>query len=270
MTLLNKEYLMRKFSYGNKVFNRIRLKILVTTLFFLVSHVCWANPISDSINKPAAIQTTIIEIKNADKIFKQKEEDWWDKYSNAIIALFTVIGSAYISYKIASQQTKLGKEQLELTKKQMEENYRVAMAQVRANNISAARIEWIQKLRPLLAELITKTTEGGVLLDELKSFVVKSKKQQLNDREKDELKSKMNKTIHHIESMSSLYNQIKLYLNKDESNHNKLIEVAQAYIEDAANQLKNLELKPRYTEDDLIEVSWVVLKEAWEQAKNIN
>lgn len=199
MTLLNKEYLMRKFSYGNKVFNRIRLKILVTTLFFLVSHVCWANPISDSINKPAAIQTTIIEIKNADKIFKQKEEDWWDKYSNAIIALFTVIGSAYISYKIASQQTKLGKEQLELTKKQMEENYRVAMAQVRANNISAARIEWIQKLRPLLAEII---------------------------------------------SISSKYSEI-IY---------------------DYDELKKKEID----EEDLIDKSRTVLKEAWEQAKNIN
>lgn len=215
-------------------------------------------------------QTTILEIKDADKIFKQKEVDWWDKYSSAIIALITVFGSAFLSYKIANKQTNLAKEQLELTKKQMEENYRVAIAQVKANNISGARIDWIQNLRPLLADLISKTSQLEVVFTKLDKILdIEDPEEQTEEEieEEDALFDQLEKMANENEK---IWNQILLFLNKDEKEHSELIKSYQEFVINLELRSNKKPIIKQITEDELIDKSRAVLKTAWEQAKNIN
>lgn len=215
-------------------------------------------------------QTMVLEIKDADKIFKQKEQSNFDKFSPIIIALITVLGSAYISYKIANNQTKLAKEQLELAKKQMEENYRVAIAQVKANNISAARIEWIQNLRPLLAKIISIATKLSEFIEDYDNLIKKGKTSELSKEEREETIKLLNDSTQLLEDYENVLNQIKLFLNLEEDNHADLVEALDTFLFNQWNKAKNKSIKNDIDEEDLIDKSRLVLKEAWEQAKNIN
>ncbi len=247
--------------------NKLILSILSICILQLNRITASSLDTTDSKTNLPAI--TVLEIKDADKIFAQKDPDWWDKYSSAIIAMVTVFGAAILSYKISNKQANIAKDQLELTKKQMEENYRVAIAQVKANNISAARIEWIKELRPLLAKLISGIEKIETELTEFDSELskIRDEDQKAIDKLGDSYVAKLDpledETDHN-------WNQIKLFLNKNEEAHKHLVFIYETYASNIFKKLDKEEIKTEVTIEQLIDTANVVLKNAWEQAKNIN
>src|SRR5688572_9226544 len=160
----------------------------------------------------------------------------------------------------------------------MEENYRIAIAQVKANNISAARIEWIQKLRPLMTEVITIVTNIESTVSELNKYIQLSNSRALTDNEQQEGEKAGDKLIELIDTLKPIYNQIRLFLNKDEKEHIAFIEAFDQFLSNTAEILDQAEDKKSHheeievevTEDDLIDMARTILKNAWEQAKNIS
>ena len=231
------------------------------------------------------INRTLLEIQDADKIFAKSEPDWWEKYSSGIIALITVIGSGFLSYYIAKNQSRkqdeitkkqidaqlvIAQEQLAQNRFQVEESSRIAMAQVRANNVSAARIEWIQKLRPMLADLILGATKLDSVLSNIKELTTKVKNSnaiatQEQIAAKEEYLFRANEIVE--VNIQPVFNQIRLYLNKEEHSHTELIAVIDTFIRNSFDNTAGREIKRHISDEDLIDKARIVLKEAWEQAK---
>lgn len=225
---------------------------------------------------------TVLEIKDSETIFKKEKSDWWEKYSSGLIALLTIIISARISYKLASNESKkqeeitrqqinaqlaIAQDQIAQNREQMQESSRITLLQVRNNNISAARIEWIQKLRPLLAELISKTSDFDNSFSELDKLI-EIKTPTNDDRIKVvKLQEKLEKNA---DDCDNLWNQILLFLNKNEKEHQELITSFSQLSENIGNKIDSKPLIREVTEEELIDKAKAVLKTAWEQAKNIN
>lgn len=208
-------------------------------------------------------ESVSLEIKNLEKIFKEKEVNWWEEYSSGLIALITIAVSSFSAYVIAARQIKQNKEQ-------MNESSRIALAQVKENNISSARIQWIQELRPLLANLISNASLFSSSSLELKNYFDKSKESDLTKSEKEELVKLHHGTMEKLDLIQLDYNQIKLFLNKDEKAHKDLDTVIHNYIMMAGAKSLGKEIEIEVNEDQLIDKSRTVLKNAWEQAKNIS
>ena len=214
-------------------------------------------------------QNTIIEIKDADKIFKQKEKIWWDENSNSVLGLITIIVASITSLVAVKWQTNIAKRQLQIMKEQIDETSKTALDTVRANNISAARIDWIKELRPLMAILIS---DSEIISQDLKQFNKLDKKRIKNadatiDEEYFEFRDKL---INLAEKLDRTWHQIKLYLNTNEKVHRHLIESYDLYTENFEKIMSDKIIEKEVTIDELANYSRAVLKTAWEQAKNIN
>lgn len=224
------------------------MKVIPILLFMIlnISQMLCNN--IDSLSKNVN-HTTILEIKDADKIFKQKEEDPWDKYSPALIAIVSIIITSVISFRLANKQTKS------------------ALEQVKANNISAARIDWIQKLRPLLAELISKTSVTKSDLKKLKELVEIKKHSDIDLKEIQKLWDNLQNQATEIEHF---WNQILLFLNKKENEHMELIMAYEKHFKNLSKKPEEIKSEDLVSEEEIIDKSKAILKTAWEQAKNIN
>ncbi|MNJ84804.1 hypothetical protein D3C87_22640 [compost metagenome] len=199
-----------------------------------------------SVKNDSTIRTskTIIELEDAKTIFKEKKNDWWDKYSSGLIAAFTVFVSLGISVWQARSSQK----------------------HTKANIISEARVEWVQKLRPHLGDLITDISKASIRYKILK--------QQFWDTSTNDWKTNLpkyqaevydteqeniNSTIYNIVSS---FNQVKLFLNRDEKSHSDLIKAVDNFM-NTFMETRNINALT----NDLIEKAQIVLKDAWEQAK---
>jgi len=229
--------------------------------------------------------STILEIKDGKEIFQTKT-DLIDKYMGGIIALITIIGSAIMSYKIARHQTKkqeeinekqiqtqieIARQQLELNNRQLEEQSRIAIESVRANNISEARINWIQELRPILGKLIQNADDFAYQMSTLKPFIdPETKKVQKGmTKQKSELYNKQReKTQQVISDFESNLKQVKLFLNKDEKEHKAFLDTTDNFIEQAFKNVNEESIEDHIDENNLIQEAQIILKNAWEQAKN--
>lgn len=216
-------------------------------------------------------EPTVLEIKDGKEIFQTKS-DPIEKYMGGIIALVTVIGSAFISYKIARHQTKkqeeinekqietqieIAKQQLDLNNRQLAEQSRIAIESVRANNISNARINWIEELRPILGKLISDTS---IFEFELKRRLKNSPKKQLEIGEP---------IYQKFADLNLAYNEVKLFLNHDEEDHLKFIQLVDKYIANSIEIASGLQENPNeINEDILVTAARKILKNTWEQAKN--
>lgn len=191
---------------------------------------------------------TVLEIKNGKEIF-QPQADWWDKYSSGLIAAFTVIVSLGISLHQAKQTQKRSKQ----------------------NSIAEARIRWVNDLRPLLSELIVSaSTLHGLINDLGKYHCNKSESARTNLTP---VESKlMNKIVvdwaEEKPKFDSTLNQIRLFLNPKESDHESFLSSVSTFINNAKDELNGKKVSNRVSEKDVVIHAQVILKKAWEQAKN--
>jgi hypothetical protein len=219
--------------------------------------------------------STLIKIDKLDEIFKKSEPNWYDKYLPALIAFFTVLISSGVAYyvgvrnaktQIANAETQartqiaIAADQLDVSRKQIEQNTKNTLAQIRSNNISKARIEWIQNLRPLLSDFFANVSKASILLDD----ALKAKK---SGKQGDAIIN-INSFQELIYSMEAQNNQIDLFLNPNKPSHKKLEESISELLK-TLNLNLNLELQDNKEQIDMvISNSRIVLKEAWEQAKS--
>lgn len=214
-------------------------------------------------------QATIIEIKDADKIFAKEKKTFWEENANNLIALLTISIASLVSLITARWNTKVSKKQLELMKEQIDSSSKSALEKVKANNISSARIEWIKQLRPLLAELISKTSSLEDISRQLSDIYNEQAPEEQTEEEELEEENLYQKLQSIIQENEHIWNQILLFLNHNEPEHILLINNYRQYIENFELRENDQPITHPITEEQLIEMSITILKNAWEQAKNI-
>ena len=210
-----------------------------------------------------------------EEIFKKSEPPWYDKYLPALIAFFTVLISSGVAYYVgignartqitnaetqARTQIAIAADQLEISRKQLDQNTKNTLAQIRSNNISKARIEWIQNLRPLLSDFFANVSKASLILEESAFAKQKGKSE--------ELPKLINSFKELILVMEAQNNQIDLFLNPERESHSNL-ESSISKLLDTLAFSDELELINNKEEVELvIQNSRIVIKEAWEQAKS--
>ena len=156
----------------------MRIYIISTFLLFCFSVGAKADTLKNNINGDINLKdTTYLMIDKGQEIFQQKSE-WWN--SPGFVALITVIisgiigflTSKYITQKSIQIQINLGEKQIDLAKSQLLEQSKMTIESIRANNISNARINWIEELRPLMGKLISDTSIFEFELNRLSGIVI--------------------------------------------------------------------------------------------------
>lgn len=187
---------------------------------------------------------TIVKLEDAKTIFKDKKIDTWDKYSNGAIAALTIFVSLGISVWQARSSRK----------------------HTKANIISEARVEWIQKLRPHLGELISDISKASVDYNGLKENCwdenTNQLKKNLSAKQLEIYQLERDKIRTLVYNIAATFNQVKLFLNSEEQSHINLINAVENFMNTFMETKDSTVL-----ENDLIEKAQIVLKNAWEQAK---
>ena len=215
---------------------------VVLLLFLFVSFLSFSKTDSLSVT-----DNTLLEIKNGKEIFNP-ESDWWDKYSSGAIAAITVFLSLWISVRQGRRTLKHNK----------------------ANSISEARIKWIQELRPLLGKLIWEATLLSAELKKLgKHYDSETKKikEDLSEGERKYIDESLAKAEAKKDEFELTFNQIKLFLKRDEPDHRELMVSVDSYWENAKREIRENDFVNEISSDQLIEKARTVLINAWEQAK---
>lgn len=219
----------------------------------------------------------VISIQKFDELTKllNKDDGVMKNILPSIIALLVVIISTWGAIKIGKKQIEAqttsgeqqirsqeaqAQEQLKVSREQIQETSKMTLAQVRANNISAARISWIQDLRNDLSQF---NGEVAIINYYLRDVVALTKEQKEGDA-----KDLYNKQVERIKSARQFAFKIKLFLNKGEDNHNKLEKLIDNYLKTALENYETVNNDFNKTSDSILEISRTILKEAWEQAKN--
>lgn len=188
-----------------------------------------------------------------------------------LVVLISTGGAIYIGIRQLRTQTTNAEEQirsqeaqaqdnLRVAREQIEETSRMTLAQVRANNISQARINWIQDLR---SELSSYNGEVAIINFYLQEVI------ELNESDKkEEAKKLYNEQIERIKDARQYAFKIKLFLNKDETDHSKLENLIDQYYKAALEDYSTVKSDFDSISNDILDVSRKILKDAWEQAKN--
>lgn len=219
--------------------------------------------------------TLLIKVDKLSESFKSKDSNWYEKILPSIFAFLTVIVSSVVAYWIgirnirvqetnterqANTQLSIAADNLYMSKEQLDQNTKNTLAQIRSNNISKARIEWIQNLRPLLSDFFANISKSSIVLKDALDAKKKG--------EKDEVKKHMTAFQEVIYQMEAQNNQIDLFLNPSKASH-KDLEVAIVELLSKLNPNENLEVPDSNAQvNTVIEKSRIVLKEAWEKAKS--
>jgi CRISPR/Cas system CSM-associated protein Csm2 small subunit len=138
----------------------------------------------------------------------------------------------------------------------------IALLQVKGNNISAARVEWVEHLRVAASELISEVEILNEQLREVKEFIAEKKIKQSENA--------FRKATSDTKKLRALLYKVKLYLSPEDPKHKqldqKLDEYTRVFVEDY-DQIDNLE-KLETLSDSFVAMMKSVLKEAWEDAKS--
>lgn len=189
----------------------------------------------------------------------------------SIIALATVVISAYTSYLIAKKQIKNSKEnqseqigaqlaiaqdQLIVSKQQIDQTAKNTLEQVRANNISNARITWLNELRKLLVEFLSSCTVY------LECILSENKYKALDEKVPVDLLREIDKAK---DDSRKYLASILLFLNPEDKLHKELELLLLEFLRNDTEPNKDIygELLER-----IITKARELLKETWEQAKN--
>ena len=227
------------------------------------------DELSDNQNKSKTDSLIIYvsQIEELAKSLNNGSKNWLPSVIALLVVLISTSGAVFIGKKQIKIQASIADEQLKSQESQAQDNLsqareqihetsKMTLAQVRANNISQARINWMQELRNEITNF-----NGNVALIKFKlQEVLDSNKE---DR-KEEEKEFYNKQINLVKNARQSAFKIKLFLNVEEDCHKKLEELIDKYFEIA------LDTKSDFNKiaDDILKVSRIILKNVWEQAKH--
>lgn len=237
----------------------------------------------DSLKKQNASSSLKISFSDLNELksLLKKETSILD-FIPSLIAILVVIISTYGAYLIGIKQLKkqeeaskeqiktqqsIANDQLEQARYQIEATSIMTLTQVRANNISQARINWIENLRDNLSKYMGEVTLINYNLQQ----VINEKKKGNEDR----AKQIYNDTAEIIKNARVFATKVRLYLNTNRDNsqhndidHNKLEKASELFMEKATNYHSvNNDADFDTISEELIETAKRVLKQAWEQAK---
>lgn len=220
------------------------MKFIPLLLIIFSSHSGYSQK---SVENDSAIRTskTIIELEDAKTIFKEKKSDFWDKYSNGLIAAITVIVSLGISVWQAYNSHK----------------------HTKANIIAEARIEWIQKLRPHIGDLISEVSLFSTNFREFNINYIDSETKEIRtDLQEKEYKESEAELALQVYKITKTFDQVKLFLNPKEDRHKDFINSVEDFLYKSV-VIDNLKIDNiENFEDDLILKAQIILKHAWLQA----
>ncbi|NTS43023.1 hypothetical protein HRG84_19205 [Flavisolibacter sp. BT320] len=249
-----------------------------------------------SADEMKAKDTTILKVAKLEEIFKKSESSWWEKWMPSVIALLTVLISSTIAYKVgaknasvqaanAEKQSKtqlaVAADQLDISRQQIEQTARNTIEQVRANNLTQARLEWIKSIRPLLSELLPNIFQARVLIEQYqqKSEELKNLREESylefprNERREVQIE-KLELALETMEKevvslrfkIEEKRNQILLFLNPDFPTHVKLEESLNHFF-NYISDIDEMNLRDIQEEsDEIIKEARLVLSEAWNLA----
>lgn len=243
--------------------NKLLLLIYVITSIVSISYAETIETIDSSTfeSDTTYIINKYVELENLENYLDEKT-GFWDIYGNAVIALFTVLISTIGAYFIA--------------KKQVYENSKSIQLQVRANNISSARIKWINELRPLMANFLLSSAtlkRSSKLLSKYKDDDGELNLLNIEDvEEKKQAEKVFEKLNSSYADADKIYASIRLFLNPVEDLHSNFINKVDAFLQQILNQFLNTEGSDGFEEESIsgyqLELlAQEILKEAWEQAK---
>jgi hypothetical protein len=225
------------------------------------------NPGKDS------VILSIQELDEITKCFKQ-DENYWKDILPLLISLAAVVISGWSVYssrkqinaqirnaedQLRSQETQ-SQEQLRVAREQIHETSKMTLAQVRANNISQARINWVQDLRTSLSAFIGEVAIAGFHFDQVKKTA---------ETNLTEAKDHISKLTDRVKAIREYAFKVKLFLsnNPKEVDHIQLEKLIDEFmIASTTGKKDGTDLNK--LAHDILKVSKKILKEAWEQAKN--
>lgn len=234
------------------------------------------NEIAQQITEQES-DSLIVSVEHFEKLTNtlQKDNSIWAHILPSLIALLVVFistgGAIFIGIRQIRTQTTNAEEQIRSQEAQAQDNLRVAreqiqetsrmtLAQVRANNISQARINWIQDLR---SELSLYNGEVAII-----NFYLQDVIDLIESDKKDEAEKLYNDQIERIKNARQYAFKIKLFLNQNETDHKKLEALIDKYFKTALEDYSTVKSDFNAISDEILDASRKILKDAWEQAKN--
>lgn len=242
----------------------LRILLLLFTVFMVQDTNATSIEIIDSNtikNDTAYVIHKYVELEDVASYLANKSGGW-EEYGNGIIALLTVLISSTAAYFIARYQIK--------------KNSRVIQLQVRANSIAAARIKWVNELRPFMADFVLLSAELKRISKLLSKY--KDDDGELNllriedEGEKETANRALKKLNLAYEEAFKINASIRLFLNPNEPLHSNFIEKVEGFLLQVLTEFINEENNAVEDEVEISEyqleiLAQEILKDAWEQAK---
>lgn len=151
----------------------------------------------------------------------------------------------------------------------------LALNQIRANNITNARIKWLENLKQLVSDFFSECTIL-ILKEGVSDAINKRRELAPTDPTVQAYYDKINESIiDHLKIIESKHDLIKLNLNPKEDLHLKFEKLLDGYM-DLLNKIPSLKSKPEFGElskkmslhsDTLILLSRFIIKLEWEKTK---
>ncbi len=260
----------------------VKLIIVSIQLLVVLSLNAQKNDSVSGIETPKQIQLVVegdsvtLHIAEIDQLVKalSTEPDVVQKYTPllpSIVAIIVVIISSWFSTRNVRKQIEAEKANQEINWERQKELFlgqinaqtdaqtegnKATLRQVRANNISNARINYMQDLRNLIVDFLGFAVAVNYNL---------RKVIELNDSDVQAAKELYEEQINKMIEVQKTGLKIKLFLNIKEGNHKQLDELIDQYEKIALN-VKEAEKSDNLTEE-IKTVSRIILKDVWEQAK---
>ncbi|PKB17955.1 hypothetical protein [Flavobacterium sp. 5] len=146
----------------------------------------------------------------------------------------------------------------------------IALCQVKSNNISSARIAWMENLREILSELIVAYADCHLIVMNMHHKLEEARKiSQIAIGEI--IKTDYHLHVASIHKVNKLANKVLLYLDSDNANHHRIEALIDKLsknlrFEDVLN-LKQDELQENL--DEIILLSKKIFKCEWQKSKRI-
>ncbi len=151
----------------------------------------------------------------------------------------------------------------------------IALYQVKANIISSARMNWIEKLRTLISSFCVESTNCGLIMSNIGDFVTlhikDKKKENLEDEVRNIILKHYPDYFNACTKVDNLCYEILLFLNSNDERHKEV----ETLIIDVCTSLRN----PNFLEVDRTELttqinkivtySKVIFKNEWKKSKRL-
>lgn len=221
--------------------------------------------------KNDSLVISIDKFEEIKPLIEKNDNDWLPSVIAILVVLISTGGAVFIGKKQINTQAKNAKEQLKsqeaqakenlkIARKQIQETSKMTLAQVRANNISQARINWMQDLRNEITNFNGEVALINFYLQDVVEFNEKG--------EKTKAEKLYNNQIERIKNARQFAFKIKLFLNTKEDNHKKLEKLIDQYFKEALENYSTVTSDFNTITNDILITSRTILKEVWEQAKN--